>query len=41
MKYKTSRLTVDGSIIRDGKILLIKRNHNPFKNRWALLGGYI
>lgn len=41
MKYKTSRLTVDGAIIRDGKILLIKRNHNPFKNRWALPGGYI
>ena len=41
MRYKTSKLTVDGIIIRDGKILLIKRNCNPFKNRWALPGGYI
>jgi len=41
MKYKNSKLTVDGAIVRGGKILLIKRNSNPFKNRWALPGGYV
>ncbi len=41
MRYKSPKLTVDGAIIRDGKILLIRRINNPFKNRWALPGGYV
>jgi len=41
MKYKYSKVTIDAVIIRDGKILLVKRNKNPFKNRWALPGGFV
>lgn len=41
MKYKKPRLTVDGAIVQESKILLIKRNINPFKNRWALPGGHV
>lgn len=41
MRYNSPRLTVDGVIIREGKILLIRRVNNPFKNKWALPGGYV
>ncbi len=41
MTYKHPKLTVDGVIIKEGKILLIKRNREPFKNKWSLPGGYV
>ena len=41
MKYKNPKLTVDGVILREKEILLIKRFKNPFKNKWALPGGYV
>jgi 8-oxo-dGTP diphosphatase len=41
MTYKNPKLTVDGVIIKDNKILLIKRNRDPFKNKWSLPGGYV
>jgi 8-oxo-dGTP diphosphatase len=41
MEYKYSKVTIDAAIIREGKILLVKRNKNPFKNRWALPGGFV
>ncbi len=41
MDYKKPSLTVDGAIIKNEKILLIKRKNNPFKNRWALPGGFV
>ncbi len=41
MNYKIPKVTVDGIIKKENKILLIKRKNNPFKNSWALPGGYI
>ena len=41
MRYKTPRLTADGAVIKDGKILLIKRKNNPYKGKWALPGGFV
>lgn len=31
-------LTVDGVLLSDNKLLLIKRNTEPFKDSWALPG---
>ncbi len=33
--------TVDALIIRDGKIILIKRGTEPFLGAWALPGGFV
>ena len=41
MDYKSPKLTVDGALIEDKKILLIKRKNEPFKNKWALPGGFV
>lgn len=30
----------DAVIVRDGKIVLIRRNKEPFRGRWALPGGF-
>ncbi len=44
-KYPRAALTVDAIVfVREGeslKILLIERGREPFKNRWALPGGFI
>jgi len=32
---------VDGIFIKDGKILLLKRNVEPFKGYWHLVGGHV
>jgi 8-oxo-dGTP diphosphatase len=41
MSYKSPKITADGAILVEGKILLIKRKNDPFKNKWALPGGYV
>lgn len=41
MKYKCIRLATDAVVIKEGKVLLVKRIWNPSKNCWALPGGYV
>lgn len=39
--YEKPSLTVDGIIQQDDKILLIKRKNPPFKDEYALPGGFV
>jgi 8-oxo-dGTP diphosphatase len=41
MIYKNPKITVDGIILSNNLLLLIKRKNNPFKDFWALPGGFI
>lgn len=38
---KTFYVCADGAYIKDGKILLLKRNTEPFKGFWHLVGGHV
>lgn len=38
---KRTRATVGAIIEKDGKILLVERNTEPFKGYWAIPGGHI
>jgi len=40
-QYKNRALTVDAVIVKDGKILLIKRGREPYKGFWGNAGGYV
>lgn len=39
--YYNRAVSVDGLITIDNKIVLIKRAQNPYKDYWALPGGYV
>ena len=41
MEYKSPSLAVDGVIIKDNQILLIKRKNDPYKDSWAMPGGFV
>jgi len=41
MDFKNPKLTADGAVLKDNKILLIKRKNNPYKDKWALPGGFV
>ena len=41
MEYKSPSLAVDGVIIKDNRILLIKRKNDPYKEKWAIPGGFV
>ena len=41
MGQKKFAMCVDGVLVRDGKILLLKRNVEPFKGCWHVVGGHV
>ena len=40
-EYRNPALTVDTIIHENDKIILIKRLNNPYKNYWAIPGGFV
>lgn len=34
-------LAADGVVVRDGRVLLLKRDHEPCEGRWVLPGGLV
>jgi len=40
-KFNNPKVTVTAICIRDNKLLVLKRNENPYKGAWDLPGGYM
>ena len=40
-KFNNPKGTATAVVIRDGKLLVLKRNEEPFKDMWDLPGGYM
>lgn len=41
MVRKIRAVTVDGLVVKEDKILLVKRSHPPYQDFWAIPGGYV
>jgi len=41
MSQKVFVVCVDGVYVKDGKLLLLKRNVEPFKGCWHVVGGHV
>ncbi len=41
MKARVAIVCVDGLYVKEGKMLLLKRAVEPFKDRWGLVGGSV
>lgn len=41
MENKSPSLTVDGVVTKKDELLLIQRANPPFKDKWALPGGFV
>lgn len=41
MRRAVRPATADGLIIKEGKILLVKRSNDPYKGFWAIPGGFV
>ena len=41
MDIKTPYLAIDAVVIKNKKILLMKRKNEPFKDYWAIPGGFV
>lgn len=40
-EYRNPALTVDTIIVEDNKVILIKRLNDPFRDCWAIPGGFV
>ncbi|MBS3778235.1 MAG: NUDIX hydrolase [Candidatus Thermoplasmatota archaeon] len=41
MTYQSPKITVDGVVFTELKVLLVKRKNPPFQGMWALPGGFV